>query len=193
VLSAALLLVAAELAKKRLSGSERSLSRHGIADAGAKRRCRSSPQQARPPWTQLRAGGSGLFVPTAPLATRRSLVCTLCSCAPHASRRRAAAAASYDIDTWWIAPDPDNEGLLTFFATGIETDTFRGQSQSFSLSGSTGIPRSASTVRSCSSLACRRRPARALTSRWPTSPLTSKTQGGVQVGLDAPTLLVRGS
>jgi hypothetical protein len=79
-------------------------------------------------------------VPTAPLATRRSLVCTLCSCAPHASRRRAAAATSYDIDTWWIAPDPDNGGLLVGGAAGTETDTFRGQSQSFSLSGSTGIP-----------------------------------------------------
>jgi hypothetical protein len=75
-------------------------------------------------------------------ATRDEAIARLHALLLRAARfgRRAAAAASYDIDTLWIAPDPDNGGLLTFFATGTETDTFRGQSQSFSLSGSTGIP-----------------------------------------------------
>jgi hypothetical protein len=58
----------------------------------------------------------------------------------HGGGFNGAGHTSYDIDTWWIAPDPSNGGLPTFFVTGTETDSFRGQSQSFSISGSTGIP-----------------------------------------------------
>src|SRR6266498_1839314 len=55
------------------------------------------PAAIAPPIQTLRTSGSSLFGPRARLATRRSLVYTRCSCAPHASRRRAAAAAS---PTW---------------------------------------------------------------------------------------------
>jgi hypothetical protein len=58
----------------------------------------------------------------------------------HGGGFNGAGHTSYDIDTWWIAPDPDNGGLLSFFATGTETDSFRGQSVSYPFSGSTGIP-----------------------------------------------------
>jgi hypothetical protein len=58
----------------------------------------------------------------------------------HGGGFNGAGHTSYDIDTWWIAPDPQNNYLPTFFASGTETDTFRGQSQSFPFSGSTGIP-----------------------------------------------------
>jgi hypothetical protein len=58
----------------------------------------------------------------------------------HGSGFNGAGHTSYDIDTWWIAPDPENGGLPTFYATGIETDSFRGQTQSYGFSGSTGIP-----------------------------------------------------
>lgn len=58
----------------------------------------------------------------------------------HGGGFNGAGHTSYDIDTWWIAPDAQNGGLPTFFATGTETDSFRGQSQSYPFSGSTGIP-----------------------------------------------------
>jgi hypothetical protein len=58
----------------------------------------------------------------------------------HGGGFNGAGHTSYDIDTWWIAPDPSNAGLPTFFVTGTETDSFRGQSQSFPISGRTGIP-----------------------------------------------------
>jgi hypothetical protein len=58
----------------------------------------------------------------------------------HGGGFNGAGHTSYDIDTWWIAPDAQNGGLPTFYATGTETDSFRGQSQSFPFSGSTGIP-----------------------------------------------------
>lgn len=58
----------------------------------------------------------------------------------HGGGFSGAGHASYDIDTWWIAPDPENGGLPTFYATGTETDTFRGQTDSSPISGSTGIP-----------------------------------------------------
>jgi hypothetical protein len=58
----------------------------------------------------------------------------------HGGGFNGAGHTSYDIDTWWIAPDPDNGGLPTFYATGTETDSFRGQTESFPFGGSTGIP-----------------------------------------------------
>lgn len=58
----------------------------------------------------------------------------------HGGGFNGAGHTSYDIDTWWIAPDPENGGLPTFFASGTETDSFRGQSVSYPFSGSTGIP-----------------------------------------------------
>lgn len=58
----------------------------------------------------------------------------------HGSGFNGAGHTSYEIDTWWIAPDPENGGLPTFYATGTETDSFRGQTQSYGFSGSTGIP-----------------------------------------------------
>src|SRR6266498_646040 len=51
------------------------------------------PAAIAPPIQTLRTSGSSLFGPRARLATRRSLVYTRCSCAPHASRRRAAGDA----------------------------------------------------------------------------------------------------
>jgi hypothetical protein len=56
-LSAALLLLAPDLRRSSSSGSARSRSRRGLAAEGARGRFRSSPQQMRPPWTQLRASG----------------------------------------------------------------------------------------------------------------------------------------
>ena len=58
----------------------------------------------------------------------------------HGSGFNGAVHVSQDIDTWWIAPDPENGGLPTFFVTGTETDSFRGQTETFPISGSTGIP-----------------------------------------------------
>ena len=58
----------------------------------------------------------------------------------HGGDFNGAGHTSYDIDTWWIAPDPANGDLPTFFASGTETDSFRGQTESFSFSGTTGIP-----------------------------------------------------
>ena len=58
----------------------------------------------------------------------------------HGGGFSGAGHTSYDIDTWWIAPDPQNGGLPTFYATGTETDRFRGQSVSYQISGSLGIP-----------------------------------------------------
>jgi hypothetical protein len=57
----------------------------------------------------------------------------------HGGGFNGAGHTSYDIDSWWIANDPQNGGLPTFFATGTETDSSRGQTQSFPFSGSTGI------------------------------------------------------
>jgi hypothetical protein len=58
----------------------------------------------------------------------------------HSGGFNGAGHTSYDVDTWWIAPDPENGGLPTFYITGTETDSFRGQTQSYPFSGSTGIP-----------------------------------------------------
>lgn len=58
----------------------------------------------------------------------------------HGGGFNGAGHTSYDVDTWWIAPDEQNGGLPTFYITGTETDSFRGQSQSYPISGSTGIP-----------------------------------------------------
>jgi hypothetical protein len=58
----------------------------------------------------------------------------------HGGGFSGAGHSSVDIDTWWIAPDPQNGGLPTFFATGTETDSFRGQTQTTQVDGSTGIP-----------------------------------------------------
>jgi hypothetical protein len=43
-------------------------------------------------------------------------------------------------DTRWIAPDASDGGPPTFFVTGTETDSFPGQSQSYPINESTGIP-----------------------------------------------------
>jgi hypothetical protein len=58
----------------------------------------------------------------------------------HGGGFNGAGHSSIDIDTWWIAPDPENGGLPTFYATGTETDSFRGQTQTTAIEGSTGIP-----------------------------------------------------
>jgi hypothetical protein len=58
----------------------------------------------------------------------------------HGGEFTGAGHTSYDIATWWIAPDPSNGGLPTFYISGTETDSFRGQTDSFAFSGSTGIP-----------------------------------------------------
>jgi hypothetical protein len=58
----------------------------------------------------------------------------------HGGGFNGAGHTSYDLDSWLIAPDPQNGDLPTFYATGTETDSFRGQTQSFPISGSTGIP-----------------------------------------------------
>jgi hypothetical protein len=58
----------------------------------------------------------------------------------HGGGFNGAGHTSIDVDTWWIAPDPENGDLPTFYATGTETDSFRGQSETFPISGSTGIP-----------------------------------------------------
>lgn len=58
----------------------------------------------------------------------------------HGGGFNGAGHTSYDVDTWWIAPDDNNNGLPTFYISGTETDSFRGQSESYPFSGSTGIP-----------------------------------------------------
>lgn len=58
----------------------------------------------------------------------------------HGGEFNGAGHVSYDIDTWWIQADPENDGLPTFYITGTETDSFRGQTESYPFTGSTGIP-----------------------------------------------------
>ena len=77
VLSVALLLVAAGVGKKQLVWK------------------RAKPRLA------TTTGAITPFGPTGRLVVRRSLVFTRCSCAPHASKRRAAAATCRTFVTSW--------------------------------------------------------------------------------------------
>ena len=59
----------------------------------------------------------------------------------HGQFGNGAAHSSFKITSWYIAPDPENDGLPTFFASGVETDSFRGQTQATAFTDqSTGIP-----------------------------------------------------
>ena len=86
-----------------------------------------APRSAPRP-TTLRASGSALFGPTARLATKRSFVCTRCSCAPHASRRRAAAGRLPHLrdELEEIAHEAAGDALISVLA---HLDDFRGDSR----------------------------------------------------------------
>ena len=68
----------------------------------------------------------------------------------HGDGFNGAGHTTYDVETWWIAPDPSNGGYQRSSLRRRETDTFRGQSQSYPISQSTGIRPSPSIGRSCS-------------------------------------------
>lgn len=59
----------------------------------------------------------------------------------HGGGFNGAAHSVLDISSWHIAPDAQNGGLPTFFASGVETDSFRGQTRTFAFPDqSTGVP-----------------------------------------------------
>jgi hypothetical protein len=59
----------------------------------------------------------------------------------HGGGFSGAGHAVYDIHDWYVAPDPQNNDLPTFFASWTETDSFRGQTETSEwVDQSTGIP-----------------------------------------------------
>lgn len=59
----------------------------------------------------------------------------------HGGGFNGASHEVMDIHDWMIAPDPTMGGLPTFFASWTETDSFKGQSQTYEVADQgTGIP-----------------------------------------------------